>query len=78
VSGSRAAGRPPRRPCACAAARPSCGEAVEGALSDEFTFHLSRHGGDHEQHLVGDRGARGAVLAGADAGEDVQVDLTGV
>jgi hypothetical protein len=54
------------------------GEAVEGAFADEVAFHLGGHGGDHEQHFVGDARRVGAVYAGADAGEDVQVDLAGV
>ena len=49
-------------------------QPVEGPLADEVAFHLGGHGGDHEQHLVGDGGAVGAVQARADAGQDVQVD----
>jgi len=51
------------------------GQAVEGAFADQVAFHLRGHGSDHEQHLVGDAGAGGPVQPGADAGEDVQVDL---
>ncbi len=54
------------------------GQAVEGAFTDEVGFHLRGHAGDHEQHLVGDGGPGGPVQPAADAGEDVQVDLTGV
>jgi hypothetical protein len=65
-----------------AAAAPSLGfggaQAVEGAFADQVAFHLRGHGRDHEQHLVGDRGPVGAVQAGGDACEDVQVDPAGV
>ncbi len=73
VSASRAEGWPPP-----AAFGLGGGQAVEGAFADEVAFHLRGHGGDHEQHLVGDGGAGGPVQPGADAGEDVQVDLAGV
>ena len=49
------------------------GEAVEGASLNEVAFHLGCHGGDHEQHLVGNGLPVGFVEAGADTGEDLQV-----
>src|SRR5260370_42158678 len=54
-----------------------CGaQSVEGAFLDEFAFHFGGHGGDYEQHLVGDRLSVRAVDPGADAGEDLKVDVT--
>ena len=47
-------------------------------VADQVALHLRGHRGDHEQHLVGDRGAVGPVDPGADAGEDVKVDAPGV
>ena len=65
-------------PAAVAALGGCGGQAVHGAFVDEFAFHLGGHGGDHEQHLVGDARRVRAVQAGADAGEDVRVDFAGV
>ena len=58
----------------CRSVRPAAVPPL-GAFADEVAFHLRSHGGDHEQHLVGDGGP---VQPGAGAGGDVQVDLTGV
>ncbi len=64
-------------PAAAAALGGGGREAVQGPLPDQVAFHLRGHGGDEEEHLVGDGGAVGAVQAGADASEDVQVDVAG-
>ncbi|GAA2769645.1 hypothetical protein GCM10020219_041270 [Nonomuraea dietziae] len=41
-------------PASGAAVGAGGGQAVQGALADQVAFHLGGHGGDHEQHLVGD------------------------
>jgi hypothetical protein len=50
-------------------------QAVQRALANQVALHLGGHRGNHEQHLVRDALPARPVQAGADPGQDVQVEL---